>query len=111
MENATFDELIARLRRLYKAFNSRDIALVLWQMAPDVNWPNAWEGRRVGSGHPAERSAIARGARARGARPGGSSEVEPLPGADQVRRKQWCARPPYPGLGHHHQQGRGAGDH
>ncbi len=47
MENATFDELIARLRRLYKAFNSRDIALVLGQMARDVNWPNAWEGGRV----------------------------------------------------------------
>lgn len=36
-----------RLRRLYKAFNDRDIDTVLSAMAPDVDWPNGWEGGRL----------------------------------------------------------------
>jgi ketosteroid isomerase-like protein len=35
------------LRELYAAFNARDIDAVLRHMAPDVDWPNAWEGGRV----------------------------------------------------------------
>jgi hypothetical protein len=36
-----------RLQGLYKAFNDRDIATVLSAMAPDVDWPNGWEGGRL----------------------------------------------------------------
>jgi hypothetical protein len=36
-----------RLRGLYKAFNDRDIDTVLSAMAPDVDWPNGWEGGRL----------------------------------------------------------------
>jgi ketosteroid isomerase-like protein len=32
---------------LYRAFNDRDIDVVLGLMHPDVDWPNAWEGGRV----------------------------------------------------------------
>jgi ketosteroid isomerase-like protein len=35
------------LRALYDAFNLRDIETVLGALAPDVDWPNAWEGGRV----------------------------------------------------------------
>jgi ketosteroid isomerase-like protein len=35
------------LRRTYRAFNERDVDTVLERMAPDVDWPNAWEGGRV----------------------------------------------------------------
>jgi ketosteroid isomerase-like protein len=35
------------LRRAYAAFNARDIDAVLELMAPDVDWPNGWEGGRV----------------------------------------------------------------
>jgi predicted DCC family thiol-disulfide oxidoreductase YuxK len=35
------------LRTTYEAFNARDIDAVLRQMAPEVDWPNAWEGGRV----------------------------------------------------------------
>jgi ketosteroid isomerase-like protein len=35
------------LRATYEAFNTRDIDTVLRQLAPDVDWPNAWEGGRV----------------------------------------------------------------
>jgi hypothetical protein len=35
------------LRMLYAAFNARDVETVLAQLAPDVDWPNAWEGGRV----------------------------------------------------------------
>jgi predicted ester cyclase len=42
------------LRATYEAFNARDIDTVLRQMAPDVDWPNAWEGGRV-VGHDAVR--------------------------------------------------------
>ncbi|MET8908901.1 nuclear transport factor 2 family protein [Micromonospora sp. NPDC004551] len=32
------------LRSLYAAFNRRDISAVLAALAPDVSWPNGWEG-------------------------------------------------------------------
>jgi ketosteroid isomerase-like protein len=32
---------------MYAAFNARDIDVLLEQMTPDVDWPNAWEGGRV----------------------------------------------------------------
>jgi ketosteroid isomerase-like protein len=35
------------LRELYVRFNARDIDAVLEHLAPDVDWPNAWEGGRV----------------------------------------------------------------
>ena len=35
------------LRELYARFNARDIDAVLEHLAPDVDWPNAWEGGRV----------------------------------------------------------------
>ena len=36
-----------RLRSLYRAFTARDLDAVLAAMAPDVDWPNGWEGGRV----------------------------------------------------------------
>jgi hypothetical protein len=35
---------------LYEAFNTRDVDRVLAELAPDVRWPNAWEGGVV-TGH------------------------------------------------------------
>jgi hypothetical protein len=35
------------LRRLYAAFNLREIESVLAAMEPGVDWPNGWEGGRV----------------------------------------------------------------
>jgi len=35
------------LRAAYAAFNARDVDAVIELMAPDVDWPNAWEGGRV----------------------------------------------------------------
>lgn len=35
------------LRRVYRAFNRREIESVLAEMHPDVDWPNGWEGGRV----------------------------------------------------------------
>ena len=32
------------LNSLYEAFNQRDIPAVLAALAPDVQWPNGWEG-------------------------------------------------------------------
>jgi ketosteroid isomerase-like protein len=37
----------ALLRRLYAAFNARDVDAVLAALHPDVDWPNAFEGGRV----------------------------------------------------------------
>jgi hypothetical protein len=37
----------ALLRRLYAAFNARDVDAVLAALHPDVDWPNAVEGGRV----------------------------------------------------------------
>jgi hypothetical protein len=42
------------LRALYRAFNARDVDTVLAAMAPDVDWPNGWQGGRV-VGHDAVR--------------------------------------------------------
>lgn len=35
------------LRRVYAAFNRREIESVLALMRSDVDWPNGWEGGRV----------------------------------------------------------------
>jgi ketosteroid isomerase-like protein len=35
------------IRDLYASFNARDIEAVIALMAPDVDWPNAWEGGRL----------------------------------------------------------------
>lgn len=40
----------ALVQSLYAAFNARDIDTVVAAMAPDVDWPNGWQGGRV-SGH------------------------------------------------------------
>jgi ketosteroid isomerase-like protein len=40
-------EVEALLRAAYDAFNRRDVDAVLAGMAPDVEWPNAWEGGYV----------------------------------------------------------------
>ena len=37
-------DLQRRLTDLYVAFNARDVRPVLGAMAPDVVWPNGWEG-------------------------------------------------------------------
>jgi ketosteroid isomerase-like protein len=37
-------EVDAALRRMYRAFNDRDVDALLAVLAPDVRWPNAWEG-------------------------------------------------------------------
>jgi len=33
-----------QLRGLYRAFNDRETDTVLAQLAPEVEWPNGWEG-------------------------------------------------------------------
>ena len=38
---------IALLRRVYAAFNHREIESLLVNMRPDVDWPNGMEGGRV----------------------------------------------------------------
>jgi ketosteroid isomerase-like protein len=35
------------LRDLYAAFNARDLDALLAALAPDVDWPNGWEGGRL----------------------------------------------------------------
>jgi ketosteroid isomerase-like protein len=35
------------LHDLYEAFNARDLDALLAAMAPDVDWPNGWEGGRL----------------------------------------------------------------
>jgi len=37
-------DLRRTLTELYAAFNARDVETVLRAMAPDVVWPNGWEG-------------------------------------------------------------------
>jgi hypothetical protein len=39
-----------RIPALYVAFNARDVDAVLAELAPDVRWPNGWEGGFV-TGH------------------------------------------------------------
>ena len=36
-----------RVRAMYEAFNARDLDALAGMMAPDVDWPNAWEGGRL----------------------------------------------------------------
>jgi ketosteroid isomerase-like protein len=36
-----------QLTAVYAAFNARDIDTILEYLAPDVDWPNAWEGGRL----------------------------------------------------------------
>ncbi len=43
----TAPDRTALLRSLYAAFTARDLDAVLAAMAPDVDWPNGWEGGRV----------------------------------------------------------------
>jgi nuclear transport factor 2 (NTF2) superfamily protein len=40
-------ERVACVRELYQAFNDRDLDRVTAAMAPDVDWPNGWEGGRL----------------------------------------------------------------
>jgi ketosteroid isomerase-like protein len=40
-------EAEAMLRRMYAAFDARDVEAVAEVLHPDVDWPNAWEGGRV----------------------------------------------------------------
>jgi ketosteroid isomerase-like protein len=47
-------EVRGLLEDAYEAFNRRDIDGALAGMAPDVDWPNAWQGGHV-SGHDAVR--------------------------------------------------------
>jgi ketosteroid isomerase-like protein len=35
------------LERLYDRFNARDVDAILPSLAPDVEWPNGWEGGSV----------------------------------------------------------------
>lgn len=35
------------LRKVYEAFNARDLDLATSIMHPEVDWPNGWEGGRV----------------------------------------------------------------
>ena len=44
-----------RITALYDAFNARDIDAVMDHLAPDVDWPDAWQGGRV-VGHDAVRA-------------------------------------------------------
>jgi hypothetical protein len=37
-------ERVEQLRRVYAAFNARDIDAVLAELADNVVWPNGWEG-------------------------------------------------------------------
>ena len=36
-----------RIPALYEAFNARDVDAVLAALAPDVRWPNGWQGGYV----------------------------------------------------------------
>ena len=36
-----------QLKRVYAAFNARDLDTAVSLMHPDVNWPNGWEGGRI----------------------------------------------------------------
>lgn len=54
MNGAPPPEVQGLLQGAYEAFNRRDVDAVLAGMAPDVDWPNAWEGGYV-HGHEAVR--------------------------------------------------------
>jgi ketosteroid isomerase-like protein len=40
-------EAEAMLRRMYAAFDARDVEAIADFMHPDIDWPNAWEGGRL----------------------------------------------------------------
>ena len=40
-------EAMEQLKRVYAAFNARDLDTAVSLMHPDVNWPNGWEGGRI----------------------------------------------------------------
>jgi ketosteroid isomerase-like protein len=46
-ETVAISAEIELLRRVYAAFNRREIDTVLAEMNPDVDWPNGMEGGRV----------------------------------------------------------------
>ena len=50
----TDDDDETLLTRAYDCFNARDLDGAIALMAPDVDWPNAWEGGRL-KGHDAVR--------------------------------------------------------
>lgn len=35
---------VEQLELIYRAFNAREVDVVLEQLAPDIRWPNGWEG-------------------------------------------------------------------
>jgi hypothetical protein len=37
----------AMLRRMYAAFDARDVDAIAAALHPEVDWPNAWEGGRL----------------------------------------------------------------
>ncbi|MDX6580979.1 MAG: hypothetical protein QOI10_163 [Solirubrobacterales bacterium] len=47
MEEPVDPDLEAAIRRLYEAFNAREVEQVIALMADDVDWPNAIEGTRL----------------------------------------------------------------
>ena len=51
----TDDDDETLLTRAYECFNARDLDGAIALMAPDVDWPNAWEGGRE-HGHHAVRA-------------------------------------------------------
>ena len=55
MSAAHEDDRGPLLRRLYDAFNARDVDAVLAALHPDVDWPNGFEGGRE-HGHAAVRA-------------------------------------------------------
>ena len=40
-------EAMEQLKRVYAAFNARDLDTAVSLMHPDVDWPNGWEGGRI----------------------------------------------------------------
>jgi hypothetical protein len=58
-EASVSPELEALLRRMYAAFNARDVDAVMAALHPDVDWPNVLGGTRL-DGHAAIREYWAR---------------------------------------------------
>ena len=40
-------DAMEQLKRVYAAFNARDLDTAVSLMHPDVDWPNGWEGGRI----------------------------------------------------------------
>lgn len=47
MEPSAVPDRVGVVRALYAAFGDRDLDAVLAALAPDVDWPNGWEGGRL----------------------------------------------------------------